>query len=176
MLNKNNIQYCPDYFYRYMNLTEDLDYLTVLQKSLSDLQQAPLDMWEKIGDQTYAPEKWTVKQILQHLIDTERIFTYRALAFARQDKEIIPPFDENDYAQQADVSHRTIQDLWKEFIVVRQSLIALFQSFTEAMLLQTGTMISGKTQVIAFPYIFAGHQYWHFKIIEERYFPLVKTK
>lgn len=176
MLTKNNISVCPDYFYRYINLTDNLDYLTVLNKSLTDLEQAPLVTWEKIGNQTYAPNKWTVKQILQHLIDTERIFTYRALAFARQDKETIPPFEENDYAHQADVTHRTIQDLWKEYILVRQSLIALFQSFTDDMLLQVGTMISGKTQVIAFPYIFVGHQYWHFKLIEERYFPLLEQK
>ncbi len=165
----SNIQYCPEYFYRYIHKTDDLDFITLLQLSLEELNQAPLVQWEIIGDKVYADGKWTIKQILQHLIDTERIFTYRALAFARKDKEIIPPFDENEYNEVAQVSHRSLVDLLDEYKNVRKSLLSLYLSFTPEMLQNIGKMASGEISVLAFPFILAGHQRWHFGIIEERY-------
>lgn len=165
----SNIKYCPEYFYRYIHKTDDLDFKILLQLSLEELNQTPIVQWEAIGDKVYAEGKWTIKQILQHLIDTERIFTYRALAFARKDKEIIPPFDENEYTEAAQVSHRSLADLLDEYKNVRKSLQSLYLSFTPEMLQNTGKMTSGEISVLAFPFILAGHQRWHFEIIEKRY-------
>ena len=168
-----DIEFCPEYFYRYIHKTDDLVFQEVLRKSFEELNQVPLSNWENIGDKVYAEGKWSIKQILQHLIDTERIFTYRALAFARKDKEIIPPFDENEYAEAAQVEHRELSDLLEEYKAVRQGLISLFSSFNSEMLLHKGKMTSGDISVLAFPFILAGHQRWHFEIIKEKYLNLI---
>lgn len=172
-MNQSEITHCPEYFYRYIHKTDNIGFKEVLQKSLEELKQVPLSEWGMVQNKVYAEGKWNLKQILQHLIDTERIFTNRALAFARKDKETIPSFDENEYAISADVTNRKLEDLIQEYIVVREGLILLFQSFSNDMLRQVGTMVSGEISVLAFPFILAGHQRWHFEIIKERYLSLL---
>jgi len=172
-MNQSEITHCPEYFNRYIHKTDDIEFKEVLQKSLEELKNVPLTEWGMVHNKVYAEGKWNLKQILQHLIDTERIFTYRALAFARKDKETIPSYNENEYAISADVTHRKLEDLIREYIVVREGLILLFHSFTSEMLLQVGTMVSGEISVLAFPFILAGHQRRHFEIIKERYLSLL---
>lgn len=173
MMNKSQIVNIPDYFYRYINQTDDLDYKEVLNNSLVELENAPIEKWKAVGDKVYIVGKWTVKDIVQHLIDMERVFMFRALAFARKDREKITSVDENDYVIQAKAENRTLESLLEEYKLVRKSLIAMFNSFSDEMLLQKGTTSIGEYSVISIAYITAGHQKWHFKIIEERYFPLI---
>ncbi len=165
----------PPYFDRYIHLAEDVPLLESLQISLQELEQAPLVKWKALGDKVYAEGKWTVKDILQHYIDTERVFVYRITAIARGDKQKMIPYDEVEYAKNTTASSRTLEDLLEELILVRKGTIAMFNSFNEKMLLQSGRGF-GKMEYspLALGFMLAGHQRWHFRVIEERYFPLLK--
>jgi DinB superfamily len=164
----------PAYFDRYIHKTDDVDVLTALQTSVTELENAPIEKWKALGDRTYAEGKWTVKDILQHLIDTERVFAYRATAFARGDKDV-KPFDEEMYAKNANATQRSLEDLLEESIHLRKSTIYLYQSFSQEMLDRKGNGIKGEYSVHAMGYIFAGHQRWHFGVLEERYFPMLDS-
>ena len=172
MLTLSQLQPLPQYFDKYMLLNNDVTVIEALQQSMAALQNAPIATWQLIGTKVYAPNKWTVNDILQHIIDTERVFAYRATAFARGEK-IVQPFDENNYAVQANANSRTLQSLIDEAICLRQSTIHLYQSFTPAMLSCTGIGFKGEYSVHAIGYIIAGHQLWHTQVIENKYFSLV---
>ena len=117
----------------------------------------------------YAPEKWTVKQLLQHMIDTERIFSYRALRFSRNDIAPLPGFDEDSYALNAPVEHRSLSSLKEEFIATRKSTDILLTSFTEEQLQMIGIASGYKVSVNALCFIIFGHNLHHQKILQERY-------
>lgn len=130
----------------------------------------------KINEETsckaYAPGKWTLKELLQHMIDSERIFAYRALCFARKESKSQPGFDENDYAAASDANRRSWKALCEEFFSVRKTTELLFESFTETMLHQAGRKDSEEYSPIYIGYAIVGHCTHHFKIIEERYLAL----
>lgn len=165
----------PEYFDRYINMTDDVTLMESLQISLLELENAPAGKWKAIGDEVYAPGKWTIKDILQHLIDTERVLCYRALSFARGEKEV-KPFDEDNYGKMANANSRTIEDLLEEAIALRKSTIHLYKSFSPGMLNSVGIGFKGEYSVHAIGFIFPGHQRWHFKIIEEKYLTLNKQE
>ncbi|MFD1257159.1 DinB family protein [Mucilaginibacter terrae] len=120
-------------------------------------------------DFAYAPGKWTIKQVLNHIIDTERIFAFRLLCFARQDANAMPGFDENAYADSADVSARSLSDLATEFKALREANLYLYRSITPQQSLYTG-MASGKViSIRSLLYIIAGHELHHLAILKERY-------
>ena len=129
------------------------------------VREIPMDKF----DYRYAEGKWTIKDILLHLIDSERIFAYRALRIARNDKTPLPGFEENEYAEIAGGSERSIRDLLTELALVRQSTIHLFKTFDEEALLRTGTASGVGVSVRALGVIIIGHQKHHQKIFEERY-------
>lgn len=129
------------------------------------IQDIPMDKF----DYRYAEGKWTIKDILQHLIDTERIFAYRALRIARNDQTALPGFDETAYAGATDANARHLQNLLTELSIVRQGTIHLFKSFTSEDLLKTGTASGYNVSVRALGYLIIGHQYHHIKIYKERY-------
>ncbi|MES2478836.1 MAG: DinB family protein [Bacteroidota bacterium] len=170
-MNRSQIK-LPVYFDRYINLTDDITVSEALNISLNELTNAPVAQWESIGDTVYAEGKWTIKDILQHIIDTERVFCYRALSFARGEGEV-KPFDEDTYATMAHAVHRSIEDLLEELIVLRKATILLYKSFNDKMLAMEGVGFKGSYSVLAIGFILAGHQRWHYKIIEERYLPLM---
>ncbi len=161
----------PAYFDRYINRTDDVDVHTALLIGLDELEHAPLDEWKRIRDRVYAPGKWTVKDILQHLIDTERVFSYRATSFARGEAEV-KGYEEDAYARLAEASRRTLDDLQEESVALRRSTILQFRSFTAEMLKRRGQGFKGPYSVHDIGFILAGHQRWHFGIIAERYLPL----
>lgn len=117
----------------------------------------------------YEPEKWTPKQILQHLIDTERIFMNRALRFAREDFTELPGYDENHYAEHCFSNQRSIYDLLEEYKIVRSSSIYLYKSFDDQVLNNIGQASGGPFSVRVIPFILCGHQKHHIHIIKERY-------
>jgi len=125
---------------------------------------------EDKADYSYAEGKWTVKQLLQHLIDTERIFTYRALRFSRNDQTELAGFDEDAFAEHAPVNHRSLQNLKDEFVTVRKSTDLLLLSFTDEQLAMTGTVSGNFVTVNALCYIIFGHNIHHLNILKERYF------
>jgi uncharacterized damage-inducible protein DinB len=117
----------------------------------------------------YAEGKWTIKEILGHIVDDERIYVYRALRFARNDSTELPGFEQNHYAQYSDANERETKDLLDEFTLVRQSTIAFFRSLGEAALLRTGVANGQSVSVRALAYHIAGHELRHMNIIRERY-------
>ena len=144
-------------------LVEELE--ISVHRMVKFVQNIPLDKF----DYRYADGKWTIKDIIQHLIDAERIFAYRALRFARNDKTALAGFQENDYVMQATANNRSIQDLLTELLLVRQSSIALFKSFKEVELLRVGIASDNPISVRALGFVIIGHQNHHQRIFEERY-------
>lgn len=175
-MKKSDIQLMPDYFDRYINLTDDVTYLEALNISLSELQNAPLDKWKGLGETVYAEGKWTIKDILQHYIDTERVFTYRITAIARGDKQQMNPYDEEEFAKNAQANRRSVDELYEELLLIRRGTIAMFKSFTPEMLQQSGNGFNGmKYCPLSLGFMLAGHQRWHFRVLEEKYYPLLHT-
>lgn len=172
-MTRSQLHPMPEYFDRYINMTDDVTLFEAFDISLQELKNAPIDKWKALGDRVYAPGKWTVKDLLQHLIDTERIFCYRALAFSRNEPNKMLSYDEDLYAKQADANRRTIEDLMEEFMLVRQSTIQLFRSFSPEMLQKSGEGFKGPYSVAAIGFMTPGHQRWHLKVLEERYYPLL---
>jgi uncharacterized damage-inducible protein DinB len=119
----------------------------------------------------YAEGKWTIKEILGHLIDDERIYAYRALRFARNDLTELPGFEQDDYARESGANGRPIEALLTEFALVRSSTIALFDSFDVDVLTRTGVASGNVMSVRAAAYHIAGHELRHVNIIKERYLP-----
>jgi hypothetical protein len=129
------------------------------------VQHIPMDKF----DYRYAEGKWIIKDIIQHLIDAERIFGYRALRFARNDKNELPGFEENDYVDYANANKRSIQDLLSELAVVRQATLSLFKSFSNEELVRIGIASNKPMSVRALGFIIIGHQNHHQRVFEERY-------
>lgn len=160
----------PPYYETYIStVTTDYTLIEELEISVHRLikfvQNIPLDKF----DYRYAEGKWTIKDILQHLIDAERIFAYRALRFARNDKTALASFEENDYAVQAKANQRSIQDLLTELAIVRQATLSLFKSFSEEQLLKNGIASNKTMSVRALGFTIIGHQNHHQRIFQERY-------
>lgn len=172
-MKRSELNPMPEYFDRYINKCDDVELLTALHTSIVELENAPFEKWDALGDKVYAPGKWTVKDILQHLIDTERIFCYRALAFARNETQALPSFDEDNYAKSADANKRTLASLITELKISHESAKALFESFKPETLDKMGRGFKGEYSVASVGFLLPGHQRWHFQIIEEKYFPLL---
>lgn len=174
-MKRSDIPVMPEFFDRYINRVEDIDLLEALKKYDNFEAIISTDILTALGDQVYAPGKWTVNDIIQHTIDTERIMSYRALRFARNDKTALPGFDEDLFGNTANANKRQLDDLLEEFRLVRQSTMALFKSFDDDMLLRTGICFHKKVSVIAIGFILVGHPLHHAHIIEERYLPLLSA-
>jgi hypothetical protein len=165
----------PSYFDVYMNQVPDVGLLEAFQQSIDALDKLDVAKLRALGDQVYAPGKWTLRDLLQHITDTERIFAYRALRFARNDKTALPGFDENLFADNTNANQRPLDDVLAELRAVRQSSMYLFQSFDETALTRTGVMYQAELPVLAVGFTLIGHQIHHFRILEERYFPMLQT-
>lgn len=168
-MKKSAINPMPEYFDRYIDLADDVELKKALAISVDELTHLPIETWKAIGDKVYAPGKWTIKDILQHMIDTDRVFAYRALCFARGEATKMLSFDEEEYGRNTNANQRTLEDLIEELKINRASIIALYNSFTDAMLLRNGLSFKGAYSVLAIGFIIAGHQRWHFNIIKDRY-------
>ncbi len=161
-------EYAP-YFSKYVDLVKE-DYVKDGMRNQTAVIESFIDLIpETKADYAYAPGKWTIRQLLQHLVDTERIFAYRALWIARRSCTPLPGFDENDYAKVADVTARSIRELIDELIVVRKSSQLMFGSFTADDLLQVGISNNNPLSVNAIGYVMLGHILHHKQVIEERY-------
>ncbi len=159
----------PEYFGQYINQVEEDDLGTAFRNQFPKIESFLHSIDEEKGGYAYAPGKWTLKELLQHIIDTERIFNYRALCFARNEAASLPPFDENVYADNSNANARTWKSLSNEFINVRRSTEDLFNSFTEEMLQQKGTASNKSISVLSLGFITAGHITHHIKVVKEKY-------
>ena len=162
-------EYLP-YFTNFLGLLDaNQDLLTVLEESGAEAIRFFESIPKDKHAYKYAEGKWDIKEIINHLIDTERIFNYRALCISRQDKTTLNGFDENDYAANSNASNRDMTDLIEEFKLVRQATVALFKSFTNDMLVSFGTAGTGNVSVRATGFIIAGHETHHLSFYKERY-------
>ncbi|ANQ52073.1 DinB family protein [Flammeovirga sp. MY04] len=173
-MKKKDLPFMPEYYDRYIDLCEDKDIVDVLSETLVNINEDSVEKMRALGTMVYETGKWTIPDIIQHLIDTERILAYRALRFAREDKTALDGFEENDYAVTAQGYQRDFDDLVAEFQAVRMGTISMFKSFTDEMLQQEGTASNVKINVLALGYTIAGHQLHHANVIRERYLPLLE--
>jgi len=171
-MKKSAISVMPEYYDRYIMPVDDINVVDALKKY--DVSLFDKAMLARIGTNVYEPGKWTVKDIIQHIIDAERVFSYRALRFARNDKTALPGFEENDYAVNTNVAKRSLDDLLSEFETVRKSSIYLYKNFTDEMLLRVGVASGKEVSVLAIGFIMAGHALHHSKVIKEHYYKLAK--
>jgi hypothetical protein len=159
----------PVYFHNYINQVPEDDLAESFRKQsevfIKFLESIPQDK----HDYRYAEGKWTLKELLQHIIDAERIFTYRALRFARKDATPLASFDENNYALHSKAGSRSWNDLVEEFKSLRKSTQFLFNSFDSEQLNASGVSNNNSIYVLGIGFITIGHTLHHKKIIEERY-------
>ncbi len=137
-----------------------------LHRLIKFVQNIPMDKF----DFRYAEKKWTIKDIIQHIIDAERVFAYRAMRFARNDQTKLAGFDENEYVDFANANTRSVMELLTELSAVRHSTLFLFKSFNEEQLLKIGIASNNAISVRALGFVIIGHQNHHQKVFEERYF------
>ncbi|MBL7812878.1 MAG: DinB family protein [Bacteroidetes bacterium] len=168
-MQKADIPVIPSYYASYLGKVPEDDCIEALYGSLQAIKNLDVAKLNRIGQQVYAPGKWTVHQILQHLIDTERIFCFRALAFARKDPAELPGMDEKSYSSHCGSNSRSLEEIISELITVRNATISLFKSFSPAMMLSTGTANKTVNSVLGLGFFIAGHQAHHLGVIEERY-------
>ena len=173
-MTRGQIGELPNFFDRYILLSdENQDLIEGLKSFSPEKLFSNIEKYKAIGDEIYAPGKWTVRELLQHCIDTERIMAYRALCFARNDGTTLPGFDEELYSKNTTATKRTLESLLVEFSAVRKSNILLFESMDKTMLLRKGTANLTRISPLALGFVIIGHAKHHESIIRERYSPLV---
>jgi len=161
-------EYVP-YQKMYLDLVEDRSIVALLESSLAEFVAFFNSIEESKLDFSYQEGKWTLKELMLHMIDTERVFQYRALRFSRNDKTNLPGYDENFYTPNSNANKRDLASLLNEYVAVRNSTIALFSSFGEKTMLVIGNSGENTMSVRAIAYIILGHQTHHIKVINERY-------
>ena len=161
-------EYSP-YYEGYINQISGDNFLEALKNGLNStvqfFEELPAEKW----DYKYAPEKWSIKEVLVHILDAERVFAYRAMRVARNDMTPLPGFDENEYVPNSYAENRTPESIIEEFKALRISTIHLFQYFNTEQLGRVGTASNHPVSPLALGFITAGHEIHHIKIIKERY-------
>ncbi len=164
----SNDEFAP-FYAGYIESAGTTDILLGLEEGLKNgaffFKNLPENKWEYC----YAPGKWTPKELLLHIIDSERVFSYRAMVIARADNATLAGFDQDEYVKNSDANNRKGEDLLSEFIMVRQATMALFKSFSEEILSKKGTANGTMVSIRALGLIINGHANHHLKILEERY-------
>ncbi len=161
-------EYLP-YYEKYISLVAGSDIVTQLQEQMNQTAALLASVGEAKGEFRYAPEKWNVKEVLGHLIDTERIMAYRALRISRNDPTPIEGFEQDDYVRNAPHGRSTVKDLAEEFEAVRRATVFLFRSLDADAWMRRGTANRAEISVRALAYIIAGHELHHRKMLVEKY-------
>lgn len=158
-------------FGKYVSLVPDGDILTILSQQIQETTSLLNSIPESRGGFRYASDKWSIKDVVGHLIDSERIFTYRALRFARNDKTPLPGYEQDDYVSNASFDSCTLADLASEFNSARQSTAYLFKHLEPDAWMRKGLANDGEATVRALAYIIAGHELHHRGVLNSRYLP-----
>ncbi len=159
----------PAYYRPYIDAAEGDDLVRALQKASDDLWNTVYLIPTGMAEHRYAEGKWTIKEVFQHLIDTERIWCYRALRFARNDATELHGFEEDDYVPAARVARRGFHQLLREHDAVRGATIELFRSFDEEMLMRGGVANGKSITVRGLGWTIAGHSVHHMRVVVDRY-------
>lgn len=163
----------PELYGRYIDLVEDLPINVALDKHFANIQNLNKEALEELGSLAYAPEKWTVKEVLQHLIDWERVFIYRAVIFARKEGTIPSGHDENIMASNSKANSKSIDEIIEDFLIVRSCTSSLFRGFDDEDLMTIGQNWNMEMSVLSVGFTVVGHQIHHFNMIQEKYLPLL---
>jgi uncharacterized damage-inducible protein DinB len=159
----------PSYYVPYVNLVPDGDLIAILKQNLN----ATVQLFEGISEQDthfrYAPNKWSIKEVLGHMSDTERIMSYRLLRIGRGDQTALAGFNENDYVKGSNVNQLPIETILEDFIATRKATITLIKNMPEEAWTNKGIANTFEITASALAYIIAGHEIHHRKIITERY-------
>jgi hypothetical protein len=162
-------EYAP-YYERYISLIEDNDILATLDRQRREMVLLLSGLSEEQGDFRYAPEKWSAKQVLGHVCDTERVFAYRALRISRGDATPMEGFEQDDYVKNGPFARHVIAEVIEDYIAVRRATISLLRSLEEAAWSRRGVANKNEVTVRALAYTIAGHEAHHRRILEEKYF------
>jgi len=161
-------EYLP-YYERYIGLVPEGDVVATLVNQMIETQSLLRALPASVATYRYAPEKWSVNELVGHMIDSERIFTSRALRFARNDPAPMPSFDQNDYVRNATFDSYPLADLASELEAVRHATIFLFRHMDEQAWSRRGVANNAEVSVRALAYIVAGHEIHHREILSARY-------
>ena len=172
-MKRSDIKTMPQYFEKYINQVGDLELSQAFDESVKQLDRLNRDLLSRLDGKRYAPGKWTVKETFQHVIDWERILSFRTMLFARKEGSIPQGVDGDLLAANMKADWRTIDGLIGELRLTRLSTQALFESFDAETLQNTGVNWKYEISVLAMGFTIIGHQIHHLKIIEEKYHPLI---
>jgi hypothetical protein len=162
-------EYAP-YYDRYISLIQGDDVLNTLDQQRREMMLLISCRDDEEGDFRYAPEKWSAKEVIGHVCDTERIFAYRALRISRADATPLEGFEQDDYVRNGPFAQRPLADLVEDFIAVRRATLSLLRNLDEAAWSRRGIANKNEVSVRALAYIIAGHELHHRRILEEKYF------
>ncbi len=161
--------YAP-YYQKYMSLIEDSGSIVeTLQRQKDDSYNFLKSIPSEKAGYSYDPGKWTIKEVLGHMIDTEKIMAYRALCIARGEKKFLPGFEQDDYVNEGKFNQRELSGLIEEFKKVREVNLILFNTFNDEIIDRKGIASENEVTVLALLFIIAGHEMHHLKILKERY-------
>lgn len=161
-------EYIP-YFETYISKIEGDDIIKVLESQLTEAVILFKSIPNDKGNYCYADGKWSIKELIGHIIDSERVFAYRAMCFARGEKISLPGFEQDDYVKGGNFNKRSLSDLTNEFRLLRESNLVLFKSFGEDELSHMGSANQSKVTVLAILFIIAGHTQHHINVLKEKY-------
>jgi len=161
----------PPYFAQYVMQVPGGDFLETLETQMRDMRTLLEPLTEKQADFSYAPGKWSIKEIVGHINDAERIFSYRILRIARGDETPLPGFEQDDYIKSANSSSRTLASLLEEFASIRRATSSLICSLDDSAWLRRGTASGKSVTVLAQAFVLLGHALHHQRILAEHYLP-----
>ena len=160
---------CDAYYDRYIGRVPDGDLLDTLGQGVAETRSALAGLSVERETFRYEPGKWSVREVIGHILDSERPFAYRALAFARRDPAPYPSFEQEEYAAASNAHERPLADLLAEFAAVRDANVRMFSGFGDEVWDQRGVASGYEFTVRSLPYIIAGHEIWHRGVLRERY-------
>ncbi len=161
-------EYAP-YYQTYISLLSDGDILRILEEQMNETLTLLASLTDEQAAISYAPGKWSLKEVIGHIIDCERVFAYRGMCFARGDNTPLPSFEQDEYVLGADFNDKPLDKLASEFKHLRMSNIFMFSTWSEAVQARRGTAANNSITARAIPFILAGHERHHLNIIAKRY-------
>ncbi len=162
-------EYAP-YYEKYVSLVRSTDILGTLDSQRRQTMLLLSGRDEAEGDFRYAPDKWSAKEALGHVCDTERVFAYRALRISRGDQTPLAGFEQDDFVKNGPFGHITLAEVIEDYIAVRRATLTLLRNLDEAAWTRRGVASKNEVTVRALAYMIAGHELHHLKILEEKYF------
>ena len=172
-MKRSDIKLMPEYFSKYICLVDDIELDDAFQNNINTLADLDIAGLDSVGDNIYAADKWTIKDIFQHMIDTERVMSYRALRFARNDGVIPQGYDQDLFAANANSGHRALGEILEEFKQLHQATRLMFRSFSNETLQFSGINWNKEMSVLSMGFLITGHFIHHMKTIKEKYLPLL---